>query len=71
MFLLATLFLILKFADLKEMNTDVVLEISLHSISVLLLPYNYLKINKELRSVTELKTKLPAEFSKSHNGSLN
>lgn len=46
MFVSATLLLILKLTDLKETNTLNILEISFFSIIIVLMIYNYLKLNK-------------------------
>ncbi|MGV8946849.1 MAG: hypothetical protein ACOH1N_10510 [Lutibacter sp.] len=46
MFVSATLLLILKLTDLKETNTLNILEISFFSIIIILMIYNYLKLNK-------------------------
>jgi len=44
MFISATLLLILKLTDLKEISTLIVLEISFYSIIIILMIYNYLKL---------------------------
>jgi len=58
MFFSALILLILKLKDLKEMNILIALEISFHSIIIILMIYNYFKLKKKkLSNFTELKTK--------------
>jgi hypothetical protein len=47
MFISATLLLILKLTDLKEINALIALEISFYSIIIILMIYNYIKLNKK------------------------
>ena len=47
MFIAATLLLILKLTDLKDVNTLTVLEISFYLIIIISMIFNFLKLNKK------------------------